>query len=149
MEKRITFVQFQSVKSVAKAIDPLLRQQARIQSQYDGLDEEFTVKEAQAIEKLKARMAADLEAKKQSLKEELEAKTSEIDAFEAGIVHNIGFHVTDLVKKVVETDANGNKVTKYLPTNIVTYDNESKQYIINAPDNSEETAATATTSIFD
>ena len=55
---------------------------------------------------------------------------------------NIGFHVTDLVKKVIEptgkTDAKTGKpikVTKYLPTEIVSYDEATKEYVITVPEN--------------
>ena len=61
-----------------------------------------------------------------------------MSALEAGILQIIGFHVDDLVKKVIETsqDKNGKevKITKYLPTEIVSYDKDSKQYIISVPD---------------
>ena len=110
MEKRISYQQFQSVKSVAKAIDPIVRK-----------------KEA-------------MERKLMEMKEEYMGYKAQIDALEAGIVNIIGFHVTDLVKKVIEptgkTDANGKALmqTKYLPTNMVTYDEQHKQYVITTPD---------------
>ena len=110
MEKRISYQQFQSVKSVAKAIDPIVRK-----------------KEA-------------MERKLMEMKEEYMGYKAQIDALEAGIVNIIGFHVTDLVKKVIEptgkTDANGKALmqTKYLPTGMVTYDEQHKQYVITTPD---------------
>ena len=70
----------------------------------------------------------------------------QIKALEAGIVQVIGFHVEDLVKKVIESgiDSKGQpvKTTKYLPTDIVSYDAEKKQYVIaveDAPEAVEET----------
>jgi len=50
----------------------------------------------------------------------------------------IGFPVDALVKKVIEpgVDVNGQpkKTTKYLPTDIVSYDEKHKQYVITLPD---------------
>ena len=108
MEKRISYQQFQSVKSVAKAIDPINR-------------------------KLKP-----LGEKIKALVEEYKGYQTQIDALEAGIVQIIGFHVNDLVKKVIEPglDGKGNpiKTTKYLPTDIVSYDEQHKQYVITLPE---------------
>ena len=108
MEKRISFFEFQSVKSVAKAIEPKLREQAKIKNQIERLAEDY--KKAQ----------------------------SEINAYEKGVVDLYGFHVAELVKKVVEvsTDKNGKEVktAKYMPTDIVTYDNVTKEFIISVPD---------------
>ena len=114
MEKRISYQQFQSVRSVAKAIDPIYRKLKPIEEKIKALAEEYKGYQAQ------------------------------IDALEAGILQIIGFHVSDLVKKVIEpgVDGKGNpiKTTKYLPTNIVSYDEQHKQYIITVPDN-EDTQA--------
>ena len=107
MEKRIGFFEFQQVKSVAKACDPSIRQRDRIKAQ---------------IEKLAA---------------EYKKGQSKIDMLEAGIKKIIGFSVEELVKKVIEPDAKGNKVTKYLPTDKVRYDEEAKQYVISVPDSDE------------
>lgn len=108
MEKRISYQQFQSVKSVAKAIDPIVRKKETLERNLLKLKEEYMGCKAQ------------------------------IDALEAGIVNIIGFHVTDLVKKVIEpgVDGKGNaiKTTKYLPTSIVSYDEQKKQYVIHIPD---------------
>lgn len=104
MEKRISFNQFQSVKLVAKSCNPVILKRERIKKQ---------------IEELQA---------------ELQSCNTQIDALEAGIKSIIGFRAEDLVKKVIEsnTDKNGNtvKVTKYVPTDMVTYDKEAKQYVI-------------------
>lgn len=115
MEKRISFFEFQSVKSVAKAIEPKLREQAKIKNQMEKLANEYKKCDA------------------------------DIAALESGVVNLIGFHVKDLVQKVVEetgrVDKEGNavKVTKYVPTDIVTYDDTAKQYVIKTSD--EETPA--------
>ena len=51
------------------------------------------------------------------------------------------------LKKVIEptgaTDKTGKpiKVTKYLPTDIVSYDEQKKEYVINVPDNEETNTA--------
>lgn len=106
MEKRISFFEFQSVKSVAKAIEPKLREQAKIKNQMEKLANEYKKCDA------------------------------DIAALESGVVSLIGFHVKDLIQKVVEdtgrVDKEGNpvKVTKYVPTDIVTYDDTAKQYVI-------------------
>ena len=104
MEKKITYQQFQSVKAVAKAIDPIMRK-------FKPLDE-----------------------KVKKLEEERKFYQTQIAALEAGIVQIVGFHVADLVKKVVEvtgTTADGKpiKSTKFLPTDNVRYDEATKQYI--------------------
>ena len=104
MEKRISYTQFQSVKAVAKACDPIIRKR-------------------NALMKKMEEMAT-----------ELRGYQAQIDALEAGIVQVVGFHVSDLVKKVIEpgTDSKGNpiKTTKYLPTDMVSYDEAAKQYVV-------------------
>ena len=137
MEKRIPFVQFQSVKSVAKAIDPYMRQKARLEAQIDGLDDEFKVKAEEELKKLKGRLKAQLAAKKEKLESDIAETDNQIAAIEAGIVSIIGFHVTDLVKKVIEPNDKGIKETKYLPTDIVSYDTTTKEFVVTVPD--EET----------
>lgn len=115
MEKRISYSQFQQVKSAAKMIDPLQRKMNPIKSKIEALVTE------------------------------LKSYQTQIDALEAGIVSILGFHVYDLVKKVIEptgkTDANGKAlmVTKYLPTDLVSYDEQHKQYVITTPDEAEPT----------
>lgn len=106
MEKRISYSQFQQVKSAAKMIDPNMRK----------------------IEALKKKIMP--------LVEEMKGYQTQINALEEGIVKVIGFHVSELVKKVIEptgaTDKNGKPVmvTKYLPTDMVTYDEQKKQFVI-------------------
>ncbi len=108
MEKRISYSQFQSVKSVAKACDPLMVKKNKLKAKLDAIYEEYN------------------------------NLSDQVSALEAGILKIIGFHVDELVKKVIETsqDKNGKevKVTKYLPTEIVSYDKNNKQYIISFPD---------------
>ena len=118
MEKRISYSQFQSVKSVAKAIDPVVRKMAPLRKKIEELAAEY------------------------------KAYQTQVDALEAGIVSIIGFHTADLVKKVIEptgkTDANGKPlmVTKYLPTDIVSYDEQKKQYVVSLPEeNTQESAS--------
>ena len=119
MEKRISYSQFQQVKSAAKMIDPNMRK----------------------IEALKKKIMP--------LVAEMKQYQALNDSLEAGIVSVIGFHVSDLVKKVIEpTGATGKdgkpiKVTKYLPTDIVSYDEQKKMYVIETA----EDANTPTTEI--
>ena len=106
MKKEISYSQFQQVKSAAKMIDPNMRKIEALQKKIMPLVVEM--KQYQALN----------------------------DSLEAGIVSIIGFHVSDLVKKVIEpTGATGRdgkpiKVTKYLPTDIVSYDEQRKVYVI-------------------
>lgn len=117
MEKRISYSQFQQIKSAAKMIDPNMRK----------------------IEALKKKIVP--------LVEEMKSYQAINDSLEEGIVKVIGFHVYDLVKKVIEptgaTDKAGKpvKVTKYLPTDIVSYDEQKKEYVIIVPDNEETNVA--------
>lgn len=119
MEKRISYSQFQQVKSAAKMIDPNMRK----------------------IEALKKKVLP--------LVTEMKQYQALNDSLEEGIVKVIGFHVYDLVKKVIEptgaVDKLGKpiKVTKYLPTDIVSYDEQKKEYVITLPD--EETVVPPTT----
>ena len=109
MEKRISYSQFQSVKCVAKACDPLISKRNKL------------------AEKL------------QKVAQEYKDCDTQIQSLEAGIVSVIGLRVQELVKKVIEpgVDANGQpkKTTKYLPTDIVSYDEKHKQYVITIKDN--------------
>ena len=110
MEKRISYSQFQQVKAAAKMINPNICK----------------------IESLKKKI--------EPLAEEIESLQTLNASLEEGIVKIIGFHVYDLVKKVIEptgtTDKAGKpiKVTKYLPTDIVSYDEQKKEYVITIPD---------------
>lgn len=115
MEKRISYSQFQSVKCVAKACDPLISKRAKLKEKIDKLTAEY------------------------------DGCDTQIKSLEAGIVTVIGFPVDMLVKKVIEPgiDVNGmpKKTTKYLHTDIVSYDEKHKQYIISVDD----TPVTSTT----
>ena len=128
MEKRISFDQFQSVKRVAQACNPLMVKREKIKVKIEALAKEFKDYDTQ------------------------------IASLETGIKQVIGFRVEKLVKKVIEpgVDANGQpkKTTKYLPTDIVSYDEQHKQYVIHIPDDntkevsksfseSEETTSTS------
>lgn len=111
MEKRISFDQFQSVKRVAQACNPLIVKRDKIRAKIDALTKEFNDYDTQ------------------------------VASLEAGIKQVVGFRVEELVKKVIEagTDVNGlpKKTTKYLPTDMVSYDESKKQFVITIPD--EET----------
>ena len=118
MEKRISYSQFQSVKCVAKACDPLISKRAKLKEKIDKLTAEY------------------------------DGCDTQIKSLEAGIVTVIGFPVDMLVKKVIEpgVDVNGmpKKTTKYLPTDIVSYDEKHKQYIISVDDTPCEPATLTT-----
>ena len=145
MEKRIKFFHFQSVIAVAKAIDPHLRTLATQKKKVAILKDEYDTK--------MAKLKAEFEAKAAKIKEEYDSSQSQIDSLETGILQNIGFHVTDLVKKVIEPTGKLDKAgkpikeTKYLPTDIVTYDKDTKEYVITIPDETseEETVVPPTT----
>ena len=120
MEKRISYSQFQSVKCVAKACDPLISKRNKL------------------AEKL------------QKVAQEYKDCDTQIQSLEAGIVSVIGLRVQELVKKVIEpgVDVNGQpkKTTKYLPTDIVSYDEKHKQYVITIKDNDAAEEGTDTVS---
>lgn len=107
MEKRISFDQFQSVKRVAQACNPLIVKRDKIRAKIDALTKEFNDYDTQ------------------------------VASLEAGIKQVVGFRVEELVKKVIEagTDVNGlpKKTTKYLPTDMVSYDESKKQFVITVP----------------
>lgn len=108
MEKRISFDQFQSVKRVAQACNPLMTKRDKIKAKMEALAIEYNSYDTQ------------------------------IASLEAGIKQVVGFRVEELVKKVIEpgVDANGQpkKTTKYLPTDMVSYDETKKQFVITVPD---------------
>lgn len=112
MEKRISFDQFQSVKRVAQACNPLMVKREKIKAKIEALAEEYKDYDTQ------------------------------ISSLEAGIKQVVGFRVEELIKKVIEpgVDNNGQpkKTTKYLPTDIVSYDEKHKQYVITIPNTNPE-----------
>ena len=107
MEKRISYDQFQSVKRVAQACNPLAVKRDKIRAKIEALAAEYKDYDTQ------------------------------ISSLEAGIKQVVGFRVEELVKKVIEpgVDVNGQpkKTTKWLPTDIVSYDEKHKQYVITTP----------------
>ena len=78
----------------------------------------------------------------EKLVEQYKKEQAAIDALEEGVVKIIGFHTSDLVKKVVETTEKGLNVSKYVLTDIVSYDDDAKQYVITTPDENENTEET-------
>jgi chromosome segregation and condensation protein ScpB len=113
MEKRISFDEFQSVKRVAQACNPLKAKRDKVMDKINALQAEY------------------------------KSYDTQISALETGIKSIIGFRTEELVKKVIESglDKNGKetKATKYVPTDIVTYDKDHKQYVINIPDEEPNT----------
>ena len=118
MEKRISYSQFQQIKSAAKMIDPNMRK----------------------IEALKKKIMP--------MVNEMKQYQALNDSLEEGIVKVIGFHVYDLVKKVIEPtgtigkDGKPVKVTKYLPTDIVSYDEQKKEFVVTMPDGGQNPPTT-------
>lgn len=115
MDKKIPYDIFMSAKRVAQACNPFYSKRNSVKKQ---------------IEKLTA---------------EYNAYDTQITSLEAGIKALTGFRVEDIVKKVIEPklDAFGKpvikegkpvKVTKYVPTEIVHYDKEAKQYVVTVED---------------
>jgi len=127
MEKRISFFEYQNAVSVARIIDPYLRQKEEAETQKAKLEEELS----------------KITAKLETVQEAINKNQKEIDSYEEGIVRIIGFHVTDLVKKVMvptgkTTPAGKPAMTaEFVPTEIVTHDEANKQYIITIPEESE------------
>lgn len=142
MEKRISFFEFQSVKAVARAIDPHQKTLATLSKKQTALKEEYD-------EKL-AKLQQEYQSKLGKIIEDYNACKIQIDALEAGILQVTGFHVSDLVKKVIEptgkTDKEGKplKETKYLPTDIVSYDDAAKQYVIKVGEDNTVSVETPT-----
>lgn len=136
MEKRISFIQFQSVKQVAKAVEPKIRQKERLETDYNNLDLEYQNKFQELCEKFQAEVAA----KKAKMEKDIEDKEQEIAAFEAGVVHITGFRPMDLVQKITRTEANGKKSVHWVPTSCVNYDEATNQYVISTPGEPEEAA---------
>ena len=142
MEKRISFFNFQSVRAVAKAIDPHLRTMDTLKKKALAVKEEYD-------EKL-AKLNKELDEKAGKIKQEYDACETQINALEAGILQVTGFHVADLVKKVIEptgkTDPKTGKpikVTNYVPTAIVSYDETTKEFVVKTGE--DETVVPPTT----
>lgn len=120
MEKRIGYDIFMSAKRVAQACNPFYAKRNKVRAQIEKLAEEYKQYDTQ------------------------------IQSLEAGIKQITGFRVEELVKKVIEPQVREDgtpvlgkegkpvKVTKYVPTEIVSYDKEHKQYIITTPDSPAE-----------
>lgn len=144
MEKRIPFFHFQSVKSVAKAIDPYLKTMDKLKGDVLAIKEAYEAKQA--------KLKAEFEEKAAKVKQEYDNCQLQIESLETGILQVTGFHVAELVKKVIEPTGKNDpktgkpiKVTKYLPTDIVSYDETTKEYVISVPDAEEETVVPPTT----
>lgn len=120
MEKRISYDQFMAVKRVAQAVNPLITKRNKAKEAMDKAQAEY------------------------------DSFNAQVEGLQSGIKQYVGFDVEQLVKKVIEpavnedgtpkTDKNGKtlKVTKYVPTDIVSYDKENRQYVITVPDEPKE-----------
>ena len=111
MEKRIPYSVFQSVKRVAQACDPLI------------------TKRNGKLQKI------------QQLQQEYDELDDQVKNLEAGIKSMTGLRVEQMVKKVIEPTGEIDqktgkpiKKTKYVTTDIVSYDQDKKQYVISLPD---------------
>ena len=116
MEKRIGYDQFMAVKRVAQAVNPLITKRNKAKEAMDKAQADY------------------------------DSFNAQVEGLQSGIKQYVGFDVEQLVKKVIEpavnedgtpkTDKNGKtlKVTKYVPTDIVSYDKENRQYVITVPD---------------
>ena len=124
MEKRISYFEYQNAVSVAKIIDPMVREKAKALEQYDKLVDQHNKLLAKVEEKAAALQALD----------------GEIDAYQAGIVKYIGFPVTELVQKVMvptgkmTPEGKPAMTAEFKPTDKVRYDEASKEYVITVPD---------------
>lgn len=119
MEKRISYDQFMAVKRVAQAVNPLITKRNKAKEAMDKAQADY------------------------------DSFNAQVEGLQLGIKQYVGFDVEQLVKKIVEpavnedgtpkTDKNGKtlKVTKYVPTDIVSYDKENRQYVITIPDAEE------------
>ena len=119
MEKRISCDQFMAVKRVAQAVNPLITKRNKAKEAMDKAQADY------------------------------DSFNAQVEGLQSGIKQYVGFDVEQLVKKVIEpavnedgtpkTDKNGKtlKVTKYVPTDIVSYDKENRQYVITVPDAEE------------
>lgn len=96
--------------------------------------------------------AEKLKAKINELNEELEMTESAIMQWDGAIINMTGFRSSDLIKRVVEptgkTDGDGRTltVTKWVPSDIVKFDEERNVYCIDAADDvkpSEQAEQTA------
>ena len=124
MEKRISYFEYQNAVSVAKIIDPMVRERAKAQEQYDKLVDQHNTLMAKVEQKAAALQALD----------------SEIEKYQSGIVKYIGFPVTDLVQKVMvptgkmTPEGKPAMTAEFKPTDKVKYDEATKEYIITVPD---------------
>lgn len=119
MEKRISYDQFMAVKRVAQAVNPLITKRNKAKEAMDKAQADY------------------------------DSFNAQVEGLQSGIKQYVGFDVEQLVKKVIEpavnedgtpkTDKNGKtlKVTKYVPTDIVSYDKENRQYVITILDAEE------------
>ena len=111
MKKTISYAQFQSVKAIAKACNDPMRRRAAAQE------------------------------KIQKLLEECKEYDNQIESIGAGVFQMTGFHVDDWVKRIEEPtgkihEKTGKPLTtiKFVPSKNVSYDEKTRQYSIEIPD---------------
>lgn len=119
MEQQISPRDFQSIINVAKACDPIFKKREKAQ---------------EAIRKASKEL--------RRVTHEWQIYEEQITLYEQGVVENTGYHVTDLVKKVVEPSVDSlgkeHKSTKFIPTDKVRYDQYLGKYIINTPEKEQQ-----------
>lgn len=120
MKKTISYTQFQSVKAIAKACNDPMRRKAA------------------TLEKIK------------KLQEECSEYDNQIESIGAGIFQMTGHHVSEWVKRIEEPTGKINAKTgkpitsvKFLPSDLVSYDETTRQYTLSIPDEEEATPTTA------
>ena len=124
MEKRISYFEYQNAVSIAKLIDPMVREKAKALEQYDKLVDQHN------------KLMAKVEQKAATL----QALDDEIDKYQSGIIKYIGFPVTDLIQKVMvptgkmTPEGKPAMTAEFKPTNKVRYDEATKEYIITTSD---------------
>lgn len=106
-----------------------------------------TIKKTAQIVQPNVAKAEKLKAKIKELTEELELTDAAIMQWDGAIVNMTGFRSSDLIRRVVEptgkTDGEGRvlTVTKWVPTEIVKFDEGKNVYIIDALNETEVAAA--------
>lgn len=126
MQKTISFRDFQTIKRVAQACNTPMMNRQKVAEKIKELTEEYNKYDGQ------------------------------VASIEAGIKNTYGFRVEDVISKKIDTvvdtsgnpklDSNGKpmKVTKYVPTSYVSYNEATKVYTITIP---EATVAESTETV--
>lgn len=96
-----------------------------------------TIKRTAQIVQPNVAKKAKLEAKIKELQEELDATDAAIMQFDSAIVSMTGYKSSDLIRRVVEPTSKTTEdgrlltITKWVPTDIVVFDEEKNVYVVN------------------